>query len=195
MAFAGSITKAYTYSSQNELLTATISEGSNVTIESYEYDYEENRISKQTGEEDKVYYLNDTYDELTQVALELKKVYNSDGDECLNVSKYYTRGTELLSTDIVGTNEAGEVSVNKKHYIQDVHGSVTALVQNTSENSVVICDTYTYDAYGNLLKKTGNTDNDYLYTGEQYNDSTGFYSISKGTYVDTNTLKRWLKVW
>ncbi len=183
---SGSITKAYTYSSQNKLLTATISEGSNVTIESYEYDYEGNRISKQTGEEDKVYYLNDTYDELTQVALELKKVYNSDGDECLNVSKYYTRGTELLSTDIVGTNEAGEVSVNKKHYIQDVHGSVTALVQNTSENSVVICDTYTYDAYGNLLKKTGNTDNDYLYTGEQYNESTGLYYL-RARYMNPQT--------
>ena len=32
-----------------------------VTIESYTYDYEGNRISKQVNEEEKVFYLNDTY--------------------------------------------------------------------------------------------------------------------------------------
>ena len=33
------------------------------------------------------------------------------------------------------------------------------------------------DAYGNLLKQTGDTDNDYLYTGEQYNETTGLYYL------------------
>ena len=36
-----------------------------------------------------------------------------------------------------------------KIYIQDGHGSVTALVENSK-----ITDTYTYDSYGILLKKT-----------------------------------------
>ncbi|MBQ5561443.1 MAG: hypothetical protein IIT46_16950, partial [Lachnospiraceae bacterium] len=36
-----------------------------------------------------------------------------------------------------------------------------------------ITDTYCYDAYGNLLQKTGDTENDYLYTGEQYNANKG----------------------
>ena len=40
-----------------------------------------------------------------------------------------------------------------------------------------ITDTYVYDAYGNLLKQTGTTENDYLYTGEQYNASTGLYYL------------------
>ena len=128
-----------------------------VTIESYTYDYEGNRISKQVNEEEKVFYLNDTYGGPTQVALELSK----NTDNTYKVNKYYTRGLELISADIIG-----EVN-NHKTYIQDGHGSVTALVENSK-----ITDTYTYDSYGILLKKTGDTDNDYLYTGEQYNEST-----------------------
>ena len=64
----------------------------------------------------------------------------------------------------------------------DGHGSVAAFAENVQENgnsgdleteeescSQELTDTYVYDAYGNLLKQTGDTDNDYLYTGEQYN--------------------------
>jgi len=34
-----------------------------------------------------------------------------------------------------------------------------------------------YDAYGNLLKKEGGTENDFLYTGEQYNANTDLYYL------------------
>ncbi len=40
-----------------------------------------------------------------------------------------------------------------------------------------ITDTYVYDAYENLLKQTGTTENDYLYTGERYNALTGLYYL------------------
>ena len=142
-----------------------------VTIESYTYDYEGNRISKQVNEEEKVFYLNDTYTSLTQVELELTK----NTDNTYKVNKYYTRGLELISADIIG-----EVN-NHKTYIQDGHGSVTALVENSK-----ITDTYTYDAYGILLKKNGDTDNDYLYTGEQYNESTGLYYL-RARYLSPET--------
>ena len=88
---------------------------------------------------------------------------------------------------------------NHKTYIQDGHGSVTGLAENTEETdgSTVknkITDSYTYDAYGILLKKNGDTDNDYLYTGEQYNESTGLYylrardmSPETGTFTTMDT--------
>ena len=143
-----------------------------VTIESYTYDYEGNRISKQVNEEEKAFYLNDTYTSLTQVALELTK----NADNTYKVNKYYTRGLELISADI-NNNEL----FNHKIYIQDGHGSVTALVENSK-----ITDTYTYDSYGIMLKKTGDTDNDYLYTGEQYNESTGLYYL-RARYMSPET--------
>ncbi|MBQ3783293.1 MAG: hypothetical protein II838_07620 [Lachnospiraceae bacterium] len=44
----------------------------------------------------------------------------------------------------------------RKTYIQDGHGSVTVLLEN-KDNKNSITDTYCYDAYGNLLQKTGDT--------------------------------------
>ena len=201
----GSEDKTYTYNAENRLVTATVSSGNNVTIESYTYDYEGNRLSKQTNEEEKIYYLNDTYGSLTQVALELSK--SDDGSFVVN--KYYTRGTELISADILCEDVSSTASINedgtnsnetlqkyiKKLYIIDGHGSVTALAENQeTENQAsgnvqtynVITDTYVYDAYGNLLKQTGTTDNDYLYTGEQYNAATGLYYL-RARYMNPET--------
>ena len=81
-------------------------------------------------------------------------------------------------------------------YIRDGHGSVTALAESTlteadnnqsvSQTTSHITDTYVYDAYGILLKKTGDTDNDYLYTGEQYNEATGLYYL-RARYMNPET--------
>ncbi len=90
-------------------------------------------------------------------------------DGSFSVNKYYTRGLELISVDI---SDDAKKEYTKKTYIQDGHGSVTALLEN-KDNKNSITDTYCYDAYGNLLQKTGDTENDYLYTGEQYNANKG----------------------
>ena len=83
----------------------------------------------------------------------------------------------------------GNVSV-KKQYIMDGYGSLTALVESrVSEDGAVvsgITDTYVYDAYGSLLKQTGTTENDYLYTGEQYNALTGLYYL-RARYMNPET--------
>ena len=179
----GSEDKTYTYDTDNRLMIVTLSSGNNVTIESYTYDYEGNRISKQLNEDGKIYYLNDTFQYLTQVALELKK----QEDGTYGVNKYYTRGTELIKADIYEDGEGSQTSeiYTTKQYIMDGHGSVTALAE-TNETGNVVTDTYTYDAYGNLLKKTGTTENDYLYTGEQYNETTGLYYL-RARYMNPGT--------
>ena len=200
-------------------MMVTLSNGNNVNIESYTYDYEGNRVSKQLNEDGKIYYLNDTFQYLTQVALELKKQENGT----YGVNKYYTRGTELIKADIYeeedtatfvnaitpadattktieeGISGATEKTVSEqavettkesasyttKQYIMDGHGSVTALAE-TNENGTFVTDTYNYDAYGILLKKTGTTENDYLYTGEQYKESTGLYYL-RARYMSPET--------
>ena len=109
-----------------------------------------------------------------------------------------SNGLELISADIkediqadvqekVTEDTTGNTTENTtktychKIYVQDGHGSVTALVENSK-----ITDTYTYDSYGIILKKTGDTDNDYLYTGEQYNESTGLYYL-RARYMSPET--------
>jgi RHS repeat-associated protein len=50
----------------------------------------------------------------------------------------------------------------------------------------VVTDNYTYDAYGEVIEKTGNTTNDYLYRGEQSDSDTGLQYLRARNY-DTNT--------
>ena len=45
-----------------------------------------------------------------------------------------------------------------------------------------ITDTYTYDAFGLLLDRSGATENNYLYTGEQYDPNVGFYYLRARYY-------------
>jgi len=49
-----------------------------------------------------------------------------------------------------------------------------------------VTDTYTYDAFGNLLNRSGATENDYLYTGEQYDPNVGFYYLRARYYNQAN---------
>ena len=183
--YQGTIENKYAYDKVSNRTGKTTKVTGNV--DDYTEDVETgNRISKQVNEEEKVFYLNDTYISLTQVALELTK----NTDNTYKVNKYYTRGLELISADIQenvtedtteNTTENTTKTYCHKIYVQDGHGSVTALVENSK-----ITDTYTYDSYGIMLKKTGDTDNDYFYTGEQYNESTGLYYL-RARYMSPET--------
>ena len=50
----------------------------------------------------------------------------------------------------------------------------------------MVTDRYAYDAYGNLLEKEGDTKNEFLYTGEQYNANTGLYYL-RARYMNQST--------
>ena len=160
-------TALYKYDSENRLIKATVQQGNNVVVETYTYDYAGNRTSKTTtinNHVEKVYYLNDN-SSLTNVLVE----YSANGDEIC----YYTIGADLISQE-----RDGKVSV----YLYDGHGSVVGL----ANESGVVTDTYSYDAFGNLLKSTGSTANSYRYCGEQFDSTTGLYYL-RARYMDTST--------
>ena len=154
----------YTYDSMNRLVRATIQEGNSVTTEKYGYDAAGNRIYKETNEEGRVYYVLDTISSLPYVMAQI----NPDGSK--NV---YTYGDGIISL---------ETSGKMYYYVLDGHGSVRKLVDDKG----AVTDSYDYDAYGNLLKKTGEAPNDLLYTGEQYNETTGLYYL-RARYMDPST--------
>ncbi|MBQ7794656.1 MAG: hypothetical protein IJ366_09110, partial [Clostridia bacterium] len=159
----------YEYNAENKLVKATVQNGSLVVEETYTYDYQGNRTSKTTrrsdGNTEFVKYLNDTNSDLTNVLCEL--------DENGTVKCNYTLGADLISQE-----RDGKVSV----YLYDGHGSVVGLA---NENGIVT-DTYSYDAFGNLLKSTGTTANNYRYCGEQFDSTTGLYYL-RARYMDTTT--------
>ena len=154
----------YVYNAENQLVRATVQSGNNVSVEEYEYDYAGNRTVKKS-EGDYTRYLNDISGSLTHVLVEL----NADG----TVKCYYTLGTEIVSQE---RNE--KVS----YYLTDGHGSVRQLADTNGK----VTDRYVYDAWGNLISSTGNTENSYLYCGEQFDSMTGLYYL-RARYMDTST--------
>ena len=157
-------TTTYAYNAQNKLIRVTVQGGQSVNVEEYLYDYAGNRIAKVT-ELGSTYYLVDTNGALSQVLAEY--------DENSSLTTLYTRGDELISQERNGV---------KSYYLYDGFDSVRML---TDEGGSVT-DTYTFDAFGNLTSSTGDTENSYLYRGEQFDSFTGLYYL-RARYMNPST--------
>ena len=139
----------------------------------YTYDPDGNRISKTdniAGTNTK--YLVDTQNPTgyAQVVEEL--------DATNAVQVVYTYGLDLISQNrhrIAGLWD-------KSYYGYDGTGSVRYLMDGTG----TVTDTYTYDAFGTMLEKTGTTTNAYLFQGEQFDDTLGLYYL-RARYMDPST--------
>ena len=70
----------------------------------------------------------------------------------------YSYGDDLISQNVNG---------NTSYYGYDGLGSTKFLTDTTGK----VTDSYQYNAYGEVTSKTGNTDNNYLYAGEQFDRS------------------------
>ncbi len=166
-------TSKYIWDENNRLLSVVVSNNSETLTEQYLYDYQGNRIQTTVNGTDITKYLVDTTGELSQVIAEI--------DENNREKAYYTLGQELISI---------EKDSKVCYYSYDGHGNVRVL---TDQNGNVT-DTYTYDAFGNLTKQTGTTDNNYLYCAQQYSTNTGLYYLrarymnpETGTFVSRDT--------
>jgi RHS repeat-associated protein len=63
--------------------------------------------------------------------------------------------------------------------LEDALGSTRPLLTDLAGT---ITDEYTYDAYGTLTASQGTTDNRYLYTGQQFDATTGHYHLRARQY-------------
>ena len=77
--------------------------------------------------------------------------------------------------DLISRKQGGEV----RYYVYDGHGSVRQL----TDADGTVTDSYIYDAFGNLRDHVGNSDNRYLYAGEQYDPDAGLYYL-RARYYD-----------
>jgi RHS repeat-associated protein len=55
-------------------------------------------------------------------------------------------------------------------------------VRQLTNSAGAVTDTYEYDAFGNLLNKTGTTPNEMLYRGEQWDSDLGLYHLRARWY-------------
>jgi RHS repeat-associated protein len=130
----------------------------------YVYDGDGNRVAKIAGGVT-TSYLVDT-NNLTGHAQVVEEIQSGA------VIKTFTYGHSLISQRTVGSG------VNFYQY--DGHASVRGLTDANGNPT----DTYDYDAFGNLIYRTGTTLNDYLYSGEQFDSSVGFYYL-RARYFNT----------
>jgi len=69
------------------------------------------------------------------------------------------------------------------YYVQDRLGSVIGLVSLETGGFV---QTYTYDAWGNIVEQSGDVKNPYTYTGREYDPESGLYYY-RARYYDSLT--------
>jgi RHS repeat-associated protein len=100
------------------------------------------------------WYLIDTQQPYAQVVAEY--------DDVGSLTVGYVYGLERIS------QERGSV---KRYYVADGQGSVRYL----TDNNGTITDAYVYTAFGELQTRTGFSENDFMYVGEQFDPNVGFY--------------------
>ncbi|MDH3760002.1 MAG: Ig-like domain-containing protein [Gammaproteobacteria bacterium] len=162
----------FTYDAKQQLATAVISEGASSTSASYRYNPDGIRVGK-TENTVVTDFLVDSNQQYAQVVAE------TDTLDIINVE--YTHGDDLIKQ---------KRGANSFNYLYDGLGSTRTLTGSDGNAS----DQYYYDAFGKLLASSGLTANDYLFTGEQYDQGLDNYylraryydqSIGRFTQMDT----------
>jgi len=154
----------YSYNYSNKLVKVVSKIDSKTTTIEYKYDAD-GILKEKSVDGVKTTYLVDKNTRYAQIIEE----YDASG--ALTVR--YTFGDDLISQ-----NRNGVVS----YYHYDGLGSTRLLTDKDGE----VTDTYDYDAFGNITKRSGSTLNDYLFTGEKFDPNIGFYNLRARWYDPAN---------
>ncbi len=182
----GLVTINYTYDDNDRLITedATIytydASGNTLSkndggLTNYSYDYEGRLIQVQTPTStlDYSYDPKGIRQSVSVNGVMTRHLVDSNRDYAQVIEErgagnvlqvVYTYGDDLISQERGG-------STSFYHY--DGLGSTRALTDESETET----DTYTYEAFGSLIRSTGATPNSYLFTGEQYDPNAGFYYL------------------
>ena len=142
----------YAYDSRDRLVFVDTGEAA-VT---YEYDFDGHRIGALVEGGTETRYVVDENRSFAQVLAE------TDAQGAIQVA--YVYGADLLSQHQDGAASA---------YLLDGQMSVRQLAGGDG----AITDTYTYDAFGNLTDRTGDTPNAHLYNTQFLDPNSGFYYL------------------
>ncbi|MBF7073465.1 putative Ig domain-containing protein [Glaciecola sp. MH2013] len=148
----------YAYDKLNRLVS-TDENGLNA---SYTYDAMGNRRSMLIEGITHLTYLVDLNSEHSRVIAETNGLSNN--------TTVYTYGVDLIS-------QKDNDGISYFHF--DGNHSTRLL----SDSSGQVTDTYTYEAFGQVVGKTGTTKNVHLFTGERVDPNTGFYYL-RARYYD-----------
>lgn len=182
----------YTYDAQGNMLT----ESDGITIKTYSYNANQRMTSYNDGSQSISYQYNpdgirvskDVDGSETHFIVDSNQPYAqviAEQDESDVIGKEYVFGTDLLSQNTA-------IETNFYHY--DSLGTTRDL----SDNTATISDSYFYEAFGDLLASSGSTDNDYKYTGEQFDAEfdnyylrARYYNQDVGRFTQMDEFQGW----
>jgi len=141
----------FLYDAENQLTNATVN-GTNIVIV---YDGDGNRVRTVVGTTTNFYLIDDL--NLTGYAQVVEE----------------KTGTALVRAYTYGLTRVSQRDALTSFYGYDGNGNVRYL---TATNGA-ISDTYTYDAFGNVITSTGTATNFYRYAGEQFDPTLGLYYL------------------
>ena len=153
----------YTWDIAGRLVREQVTSGTTSDTD-YTYNTEGIRVSQGTHGQTPTKYLIDKTEAYDQVLEE----YAPGG----TLAATYIRGMDLLFQDRGGT---------KSYTIKDGLGSIRALTNTATP--VAVTDTFTYDAFGRDIGRTGTTIEPFQYAGEQLDANTKQYYLAR--YYDT----------
>jgi RHS repeat-associated protein len=161
----GETQATYEWNAKGELTAVEVTENGQTGRIEFEYDHNGIRVAIKVDGEETRFLIDNNQQQYAQVIEE----YQTNG----TVNTTYTHGWDLISQDD-GTNRI--------YYQVDGLGSTRLMTDNNG--SIVV--EYDYDAYGNLTRKVGDADNNYLFAGEQFEEAVDGYYL-RARYYDTNT--------
>jgi RHS repeat-associated protein len=155
----------YEWNAKGELVAVEVTENGETGRIEYEYDHRGIRVAININGEETRFLIDTNQQQYAQVIEE----YQANG----TVQNTYVHGWDLISKE----------DANGRIYYQvDGLGST----RNLTDNNGVIVVEYDYDAYGNLTRKVGDASNNYLFTGEQFDEATDGYYL-RARYYDPAT--------
>ncbi len=154
---------SYGYDSINRLTVL------NGVGQSYAYDGDGNLLVKHLGGTNTFYLVDDRNPSGYAQVLEEYTETNGWGSAGWDLSRVYVYGLGLISEQEMDLNTLMPSTLS--YYGYDGHGNVRFLMDTNG----AITDTYTYDAFGNLIGSSGTTPNSYLYCGQRWDADLGLY--------------------
>lgn len=105
-----------------------------------------------------------------------------------NLNPSTSSGSQLVRRFVYGSQ--GPISMSQlingqwvtSYFIYDGDGNVRALTDPNGN----VTDTFDYDAFGNLINRTGNTPNNHLYHAEEFDSDLGMYYF-RARFLNTAT--------
>jgi RHS repeat-associated protein len=179
--------QSFSYDPNDELKSETYDLNGNTTSSgghTYAYDFESRLVSKDAGAVTIVY--DGDGNRVAKTAAGVITTYLVDD---LNPTGYlqvmeevsagavqvrYTYGNVLASQS---RNASGTFAPS--FYGYDAHGNIAFLTDATGTET----DRYIYDAWGNLIDRTGDTSNVRLYAGEEFDPDLGIMNLRARQYV------------